>query len=328
MNVMGIHNGSSFYLTSIYNDTSNTAATLASLIQPIIQDMLNRHIRIVAIAADNEAVNGAMIRILTASFPWLVHIPCAAHTIQLVVNELLKHPSIKPFVDSASLLIEQFASSKAARQELRRQCLSLKKNAAHRLKRIVPTRLNTTLFALERLLLLKPQIQYTLTLHNMPAPDSIFWDTIKLLVDILKPFQVTTDLVQTDYVTLSAVAQSHSILIDTIHKHVITETPYKEAMITCLNSIDHHWSRHINTDAVEAVKYFTALDGRPLKTPIKEFILTWAPKYLIQFHLTPFTPTQDIAAALQQQIMAFETSTSPFHNKSIVLDRFTKTDAI
>ena len=80
---------------------------------------MNRGIQILGMSANNESVNGAVYSLLKAQIPHLVQVPCAAHTLQLIVKQvLLKNLWAKTLVDRAVLIIKQVNSSKDLRHSL------------------------------------------------------------------------------------------------------------------------------------------------------------------------------------------------------------------
>ena len=72
-NIVPLTGGTAFYWTSITNTKEkNTGVYLANNIKPVVDDMISHGIKIVAVAADNEPVNGKMHRCLKQDFPFLI----------------------------------------------------------------------------------------------------------------------------------------------------------------------------------------------------------------------------------------------------------------
>lgn len=118
-NIVILSCGSAYYYASITNTiANNTAEWLADNISPHIQSILDSGIKIVALAADNEAVNGALHKRLLVSFPFLLLIPCAAHTIQLAVRHTMKLKQFRKLVSVVMSIVQRFDSSKDARLRL------------------------------------------------------------------------------------------------------------------------------------------------------------------------------------------------------------------
>jgi hypothetical protein len=61
--------------------------------EPELKQLLNtHHIKFAGVALDNEATENAFFDILQDSFDFLIHVPCSAHIIQLMVKSIL-HPT-------------------------------------------------------------------------------------------------------------------------------------------------------------------------------------------------------------------------------------------
>ena len=83
--------GVAYYWCSITNTyAANTAVWLESVLTPVLQQLVTLGVRFAALVADNEAVNDALWKHLLEPFPFLIRIPCAAHTIQLVVRQVME----------------------------------------------------------------------------------------------------------------------------------------------------------------------------------------------------------------------------------------------
>jgi hypothetical protein len=109
-NVVVIMGGVAYYWCSITNKSEkNTAEWVANQLQPTIDALLTtHHVRLVSLIVDNEAVNKATHRILVERWPFLVHVPCAAHTIQLIVRNCLSHETFASTVTQVLTIVRFF----------------------------------------------------------------------------------------------------------------------------------------------------------------------------------------------------------------------------
>ena len=83
-NLLLVSRGVAYYWCSISNkDSKNNAEWLYQAIKTEIELILEHGIAIVSYVADNEAVMTATHNKLVIDYPFLIRIPCAAHTIQL-----------------------------------------------------------------------------------------------------------------------------------------------------------------------------------------------------------------------------------------------------
>jgi hypothetical protein len=120
-NIVIICDGIAYYWCSITNSfEKNTAEWLAELIRPKLQEIMDQGVEVLALVADNEAVNQATYDILKESFHFMIHIPCAAHTLQLCVKYILKSDALQELVKSVGDIISMFDRSKELRQKLKR----------------------------------------------------------------------------------------------------------------------------------------------------------------------------------------------------------------
>jgi hypothetical protein len=120
-NIVILCDGVAYYWSSVTNILEkNTAEWIANSVRPKVQEIVDHGIEVVALVADNEAVNQATYNILKSHFPFLLFIPCAAHTIQLCVKYILKSGTLDEVVRAVSTIIAQFDRSKELRQKLKR----------------------------------------------------------------------------------------------------------------------------------------------------------------------------------------------------------------
>ena len=249
-NILCLCGGQAYYWASIVNKYhKNTARWLSNPIGEIIAEISSHGIRISAFVADNEAVNGALYNILQPRFPFMLLSPCAAHTIQLCVNRSLLLLGLKEVMMEMEKVLSQFCVGKHCK-EYRQTLYRLQKESVgeENVKCLVKpcdTRWSSHLFAAKRLLALKSYIE----LCAVPIkPSEEFWVSLKALVDYLKPFQVATDIIQSDGSTLYTVYQQfHSLL------HYITNVPSTNMFHSVMNDVNNiivsNWKNHVNKPA-------------------------------------------------------------------------------
>jgi hypothetical protein len=110
------------------------------------------------VALDNENTENAFFDKLQDHFEFLLHIPCSAHIIQLVVKHILKHATVKPAVESMIGVLNEISSSK----ELRLKILNMRKRENINVSLVKPnaTRWNSMLKTVERFVVYKKIINY------------------------------------------------------------------------------------------------------------------------------------------------------------------------
>ena len=139
----------------------------------MLQDLAFTGIRFVALVADNEAVNDALWERHLTPFPFLIRIPCAAHTIQLVVKQIMSINKFAATLLTVRTILSSFEKSKGNRMRLR--SLQQGELREYQLVKLNDTRWNSHLYACQRLLLLKRFIDVIL-----PQADT-FWPELASL---------------------------------------------------------------------------------------------------------------------------------------------------
>ena len=187
-NLLLLCSGVAFYWCSIPNTyDANTAQWLEQQLTPHLQRLIALGIRFTALVADNESVNGALFARLQTPFPFLIRVPCAAHTIQLVVRQILQIDRFAATLATVASILSRFKKQKAERMRLRQ--LQQGEQREYSLLKPCDTRWNSQVRACERVLLLRNFI----TLINPQTAD--FWEALAGLIAYLLPFQAATDIV-------------------------------------------------------------------------------------------------------------------------------------
>jgi len=238
---------------------------------PIIEELITKHrLRIVAVAADNEAVNGALIRKLTTSLPFLVHVPCAAHTIQLVVKNILESAAFLTIVEQLHELL-RFFDAKEHRNALK-QLQDVRHVQPLCLKKPNDTRWSSTFMAAERVLEMKREIECCFELPSIPNKQE-FFAQLEQLKSFLVPFRDATDVIQQDSATLFDVYQQFAVLWE--------HTRNKDARWAAASMLQR-WNQHVNKTATSACALlsFTSLPTSLPKQEALDFIVQFGVSYL------------------------------------------------
>ena len=92
-----------------------TTEYIYNKVGPVVQHLLEHKLRLVAIVTDNEASMIAATRKIRNIYG-LVDIPCAAHTIQLIVYDMFKIDFIKTFNKHIDTLFQYYTSDKSMKK--------------------------------------------------------------------------------------------------------------------------------------------------------------------------------------------------------------------
>jgi hypothetical protein len=300
-NIVVLCDSVAYYLKSVTNVTeTNDATWLFEHIEPIFAELIAFGIKIVAIAADNEYLNGAFIRMLQVPYPFLVHVPCAAHTLQLIVNKIMKLDMFRSCVQSILDIVHHFDRKKANRLKLKQ--LQEQDGMVYCIVRPNDTRWSSLLACINRMLQLQRYIQFIL-----PQYQSI-WSTLSDLANFLKPFQIATDVVQSDAATLFdvyTVFHDISTHIKSMKKHNVLQHAYKQAA-TIFN---REWRNNINIDATVASAMLSFRDISQFsieqKKSVKKFIISFGSEYLSKYYNDKGDSTDTIQSTLLRQLSNF-----------------------
>ncbi|MDR3546657.1 MAG: DUF domain-containing protein, partial [Candidatus Pacebacteria bacterium] len=284
-NIVLVCEGRAFYWCSIANRSErNTAAWMQQAMHPHIDELLSRGVRLAGFIADNESVNTALFNLLTEKYPFFIRVPCAAHTVQLVVKSSMATERWKRVRDGVEELLKAFAL-----KDPRQQLMTLQQTATNSsLNLIKPndTRWNSFLFACVRMLKLRDFIQL---IHRR---EDSFWSEMQALVDFLLPFQIATDVLQKDAATLYDIFQQWNILT----KHILANTAGPEQRHS-MSALRQRWSGQVNNEATMSTAVLALdlkLDGimREDIDAAKKFIVNWGATYLSFFKLSSHPSVQ------------------------------------
>jgi hypothetical protein len=312
-NVLLVAQGKSYYWCSISNKSErNTATWLAAALSPVIRSIEEQGIAVISFVADNEEVMSATHRRLEPEFAPLLRIPCAAHTLQLVVKKIMLASPFKQLVEEYIEMLNHFSGSKQLRLALDKAQPS--DNMARRLIRPCDTRWSYTLFSIDRSIKLQKYIGAAQFLHGLPPKEAHFWQQLAEIAAILRPFADATDVLQRDNAVLSDVAEQFSTLV--LHTCDIEKThPSIGAIIHgCIRA--QWFSHHVHSAATVACCFlsrkrgFEKLITREDNSKAQRFIVEWGTKYLN--HYQPFAFSDgDIGQILDDQLVAFASNSGP-----------------
>ena len=306
-NLLCLCGGQAYYWCSIVNRYErNTAKWLLLPISNAIAELVNHGIRVVALVADNEAVNGKLHQLLLPTFPFLILSSCAAHTVQLCVNRALRVNGIREVMKTMESVIRQFRKGKESKA-LRMQLPSLQRGAGGEASvkcLVIPcdTRWSSHRAAGNRLL----QLHKFVDMCNLSVPpEDSFWPDLKQLMEFLHPFQVATDVIQADNSTLYSVWLQFCKLLHYIDT-VPSTSPFFSAMDSVHNIIVENWERHVNKPAAHCCAWFSFDDSvRQLcvadLTAARLWFVDYAVIYAKQYKLLHPSASSDLLRGMIQE---------------------------
>jgi hypothetical protein len=324
INLCPVGRSVAYYWDSVVLKRGATAEEQAGPIADGIRSIVKAGILVVGIVTDNEAVNGAIHRRLIGEFPFLIHIPCAAHTLQLCVRKAMKLDPISPCVKALLALLLAFKHSKDLRVMLKDQQGVMRRNQQPlQLITVVPTRWNSVLFAANRVLLLKesllaciPSIRAQLTKEkkrdhyvDYTYSEDSFWRPLTTLVDFLTPYKAATDVIQSDDASLGDVHYQFAALMNRAHAF---DPPYALASIKheLVTIMKDQWSKHVNLNAVVLCSLFTfdtayTSFAEQERVDADDWFCEWGTAFVKHYSLSTHDDVNAISRALEFQRSQF-----------------------
>lgn len=189
---------------------SHTAQNLESEIKKILLEWKINN-KIVAMVTDNAANITAAVRLLQYQ-----HIPCFAHTLNIIVQKSLSHINIVH--KKLKAVVQFFKHSPQATLKLINLQTQLGNQKTLKLKQDVATRWNSTLEMFERIITIKEALQSALAITNcnirLTEEDLTI---INWTCKVLKPFKIISEELSSEKaVTISKVVLFRKMLLDYI----------------------------------------------------------------------------------------------------------------
>jgi hypothetical protein len=301
VNVVAVGRGVAYYWDSVLLRERSTAQAQHQPVLEKLESLIGKGVRVVALVTDNESVNSALFRRLKVDLPWLLHIPCAAHTIQLCVNKVMKLPLISGVVEGLLAMLMTFKRNKELRIGMKSQQSLLRIGQPPlQLINVVPTRWNSILFAAERILLLesciRPYVDLIISIQSKDGGVSFIYDTVSFwcplqtLIQFLLPYRIATDVVQSDKACLADVHHHFSVLINKASAISIPHpwAPLRGQVRTIIRS---QWNNHVNINAVILCALFnfdSSYSSFPseLRGSANDWFFHWGPLFIQQWGLS------------------------------------------
>lgn len=191
----------SLLLTCSHSPEAHTSKNLSSELRKITEEW-QIDTKVLICISDNAAnIKGAIL-----SLGW-EHFGCYAHTLNLVVQDALKH--VDDITKKVKIIVAHFKRSSNAMTKLNLFQKNSGVTTPKKLLQDVPTRWNSRFYMFERFVELEDAIKTTTALldtANLPVLSPDDWKIIKQLTKILRPFeQATKEISGDEYMTASLV---------------------------------------------------------------------------------------------------------------------------
>jgi hypothetical protein len=337
INLVPVADGVAFYWDSVVLKQRSTAVAQLPLISAALQSIINEGVVVVGLSFDNESVNFTLFQLLLRNFRFLIHVPCAAHTIQLCVKSVLALPAVADALQGMDALLHAFDSSKILRFALLQLQETLRPGKTP--VKTLPynaTRWSSRLRAVQRTLLLKTCIVAMrdrivaqlrslkrVSLHRFSFDDD-WWRMMSAIESILIPYQVATDVVQSDssclmdvwhqFLQLSAEAEK----LVAPHLLAALRVPINDILRLQWYGDNRSHRSHVNRFAIImcAVFSFDATYDRLFPsedlTAANEWFRQWAVEFVLHYNLSEEKDRQSIEQTIFNQYSDFTSKRGAF----------------
>ena len=330
INIVPVAQGVAYYWQSLVMSGRSTAIDQQPLVASALSSLIDHGVLVLAIVTDNESVNYTLFGLLSNTFPFLIHVPCAAHTVQLCVKKILCLAVMKTVVFALHGLLSAYERSKEIRLFMKQLQRELRQGkAVLQLLKPCDTRWSSMLISATRLLLLRDCIEPTIpkvlanlaaresrTYHEVTFTADSFWKPLEQIVAFLKPFQIATDVVQSDEACLMDVYEQFVQLAEHVGK-LPPDSVLSAAKQPALAIIVKEWDTHVNEEAVIASAILSfhphvSSTSRSSLARAQQWCFAAGAKFLAHYRLSVDVDEQRISRVLAQQFSALISKSGVF----------------
>lgn len=240
---------------------SHTALSIATSLRQIFE-LWNIHNKVVSVTTDN----GANIKSAVTDHLKITHIPCVAHTLNLCVTDAIEgNKEFKDVIKKCKTIVSHFKISNLAADKLKEIQKQMNCSVLN-VKKDVPTRWNSTLIMIDRLLEIRVPLSASISCLTR-APDSLDagdWHILEDCVKVLRPVHTMTEEMSGEtYPTLSMVIP---LIRSVQHAVRSTETESEVGCILQTTLLDNLSRRFLGWEKNTVVAKATFLDPRFMKS--------------------------------------------------------------
>ncbi|XP_078026567.1 E3 SUMO-protein ligase ZBED1-like [Epinephelus lanceolatus] len=164
--------------------------------------------------------------------------PCLAHTLQLTLKAVMKHPNADSLISRARKLVHTVRKSSVANEAMIKKC-------GKTLVRDCSTHWNSTFDMLRRLLEIRTELNQVLEELGMDTLLTSNWAKLENLVKLLEPFAIHTDQLQSDSQSLSQVVPC----LLNLEAHLLTTASGKQLAQVLLKSLRERFAAILSPDS-------------------------------------------------------------------------------
>ncbi|XP_014293829.3 E3 SUMO-protein ligase ZBED1 [Halyomorpha halys] len=250
----------------------HTGEYLGDQLVKILDDWGINKKKIVAVITDNGANIVAAVNIV---FGKGKHIPCFAHTLNLVAESVLKHPEASVIVEKVREVVKFVKNSVNITDEIRRKQIEEGGIPEDKVKKIildVKTRWNSTFYMLERFVELSRMLNEILLEkpHAPPMPTALELQLVKDIMSLMQPLEhMTREASGELYITISKVIPMVNCVINRYHNISFGSENINAIKLYLMQQLEKRFGK---IEHVKSLSVSTILDPRfksiHLKDPV------------------------------------------------------------
>ncbi len=307
-NIMLIDGNSSHFYKSIENLCQNTTTEyLFGIVSTAIEDLISKNIKIIAITTDNENKMVKLKDKIVDKYKMLIPIPCAAHVINLCFKRLKTLPVITAVINDTIVIINLCGDLDV---KMHLHNLQLEDDATREplvIQKFTEIRWLSVIQSLNRILQLQQYIDQLIEMNNEK-----YWEHLKDVCLLLKPFETAILSMQSDYITMRGVFNDFNKLLVS---YTATAVPvqFSKDVATIQEIIKTKWYNFIDKRVEQTISLFH-LDNIQITNTTKEFILEKAYYYLTFYKLVDQVNIPTLQAKLNIQLSKFVSKSGSFIN--------------
>lgn len=189
-----------YTLSTKYFPSNHTGVNISETLEQLLEEWKIEAARVHLIVHDNAAN-----MIVGLGYLEVGHMSCFLHTLQLVINDaLFSQRYVEDLITKCRKIVTHFSHSSLACERLKQiqKDTGCKEN---KLIQDVPTRWNSTLIMLERILEQKQALNTYAMEHDIPVLNGYSYTLISNVIRLLKPFEEITTMCSSDKEMMSSV---------------------------------------------------------------------------------------------------------------------------
>lgn len=313
INIMLIASGIPYYHSSIMDKTvTNTAEWYADTMIPIIQELMNRNLKVVALTCDTEATMKLFTKLIAKKYPVILPIPCGAHVLQLCLKHICNCEPIKSILSQVFKLIDAILNNKQKRVQLHEVQQISKVKQPLIIKKSCLTRWSSIIDSISRLLILRKYIDL------IQEQTTEFWESLEQVFNFIQHFKKLTNIVQKDSSNLYNEYKSFKTILEYYKLEAIKNNNFTECAKSSIELINYYWI-YINPIHICAVVVceFETVDIKLFKVNVEcvyNFIAEWGSLYLFTYKIIPNKSISALKSIISFQLSEMLAKQNVFKN--------------